>query len=206
MIAPELERDVYSPRHLEAIHDPHRFDLVDGNLVEKHMGSISSWVGGELFALLREYARANRFGWVWHADAGFHFVRLRSTLRYPDVAALRFGRLDNEELPDGHIEIAPDFVAEVVSPNDRIEDLEQKIIDYREAGVRLVWIIFPALRIARAHRPDRTITEFGIDDVLTGEGVLPGFRVRLGDLFPVRPALPPNPQPTPPAPPPPAAS
>jgi Uma2 family endonuclease len=195
------ERDVYAVHHLDDVPDAHRFELVDGALLEKHMGSLSSWVGGELYALLREYVRANRYGWVWHADAGFECFRGRATVRYPDVAALRFGRLPGEQLPDGHIEVAPDFVAEVVSPNDRIDDLEQKLIDYRNAGVRLAWVIFPALRIARVHRPDRSITEVGENDLLTGEGVLPGFQVRLGDLFPVRPVVPPAPAAQPPVPP-----
>ena len=197
MIATIDAEQVVTARQLDELADPHRFDLVDGMLQEKHMGSLSSWVGGELYARLREYARANRFGWVWHADAGFNCFGTKSTVRYPDVAVLRYGRLPDEELPDGHIELAPDFVAEVVSPNDRIDDLEQKIIDYRQAGVRLVWIVFPALQIARVHRPDRTIAEVGVNELLTGEGVLPGFQVRLGDLFPVRPVAQ-NPSATPP--------
>ena len=183
---------VISIRQMDQLPDPHRYDLVNGMIEEKHMGSLSSWVGGELYAILRDYCRANNFGWVWHADAGFQCFR-GDTVRYPDVAVLRFGRLHNEELPDGHINNAPDLVAEVVSPNDRIDDLERKLQDYRRAGVRLVWLVFPALRIARVHRPDRTITELAETEHLTGEGVLPGFSLLVADLFPVRPVAPATP-------------
>jgi Uma2 family endonuclease len=185
-----------SIREFETMPDAHRYELVDGMLEEKCMGSLSSWVGGELYAHLRDYCRGNQYGWVWHADAGFDCFH-SDTVRFPDVAVMRFGRLPNDELPEGHIEIAPDLVAEVVSPNDRIDDLERKLLDYRRAGVRLVWLVYPALRIARVHRPDRTITELGENEFLLGEGVLPGFQVRVGDLFPVRPA--PVPQPPSPA-------
>ena len=183
-----------SVRQFDQLPEPHRYDLVDGMVEEKHMGSLSSWVGGELYAVLREYCRANSYGWAWHADAGFDCFH-SNTVRYPDVAVMRFGRLVNEELPDGHIGIAPDLVAEVVSPNDRIDDLERKLLDYRRAGVRLVWLISPALRIARVHRPDRTITELAETELLTGENVLPGFQVLVSDLFPVRPARPATPPP-----------
>lgn len=176
-----------SVRQFNLLPDQHRYELVDGMVEEKDMGSLSSWVGGELYAHLRDYCRTNSFGWVWHADAGFDCFH-SNTVRFPDVAVLRFGRLTNEELPDGHIGIAPDLAAEVVSPNDRIDDLERKLLDYRRAGVRLVWLVYPASRIARVHRPDRTITELTETDLLTGETVLPGFQVRVGDLFPVRPA------------------
>ena len=194
MIATIDTEQTISTRQFEQLPDPHRYDLVDGMLQEKHIGSLSSWVGGELFARLRDYCRTHNYGWVWHADAGFDCFH-SGTVRFPDVAVMRFGRLPNEELPDGHIMIAPDLVAEVVSPNDRIDDLERKLLDYRRAGVRLVWLVFPALRIARVHRPDRTITELAETELLTGETVLPGFQVLVSDLFPVRPAptLPPNP-------------
>jgi Uma2 family endonuclease len=176
-------------RQFDLIPDQHRYDLVDGMVEEKHMGSLSSWVGGELYAHLRDYCRAHNFGWVWHADAGFDCFS-SNTVRFPDVAVMQFGRLPNEELPDGHIEIAPDLAAEIISPNDRIDDLERKLLDYRQAGVQLVWLIYPALRIARVHRPDRTITELAETDVLTGEKVLPGFQVLISALFPVRPTTP----------------
>jgi Uma2 family endonuclease len=180
-----------SVRQFDQLPDNHRYELVRGMVEEKHMGSLSSWVGGELYAHLRDYCRAHNYGWVWHADAGFDCFH-SNTVRFPDVAVMRFGRLHNEELPDGYIDIAPDVAAEVVSPNDRIDDLERKLLDYRRAGVRLVWLIFPALRIARIHRPDRTITELAETDLLTGETVLPGFQVLVSALFPVAPATTPT--------------
>ena len=163
-------------------------DLVDGELVERTMGTISSWVGSELHSRLREYCLSRRFGWIWHADAGFKCFQ-RKPVRFPDVAVVRYGRLPGEQLPQGHMVIPPDFVAEVISPHDEVDELEAKMLDYRDAGVRLVWLIYPALGIARVHRPDRTITEIDENEYLDGESVLPGYRVRLRDLFPYPPVL-----------------
>ena len=90
------------------LQDGHRFELVDGRPQERHMGIISSWIGGALYSRMLEYATANRWGWVYKADAGFTGFP-RGNLRYPDVAAVRFGRFPNEEQPTGHAPLAPDF-------------------------------------------------------------------------------------------------
>ena len=177
----------YTPDDLLRIPDGHRFELVDGRLERRDMGTTSSWVGGELYARVRDFCQANRAGWVFAADAGYACFAGGRTVRFPDVSVIRFGRLPGEQLPEGHLTIPPDLAVEVVSPRDRVEKLERKLRDYRTAGVRLVWVIYPALGIARVHRPDRTITEIAADEFLDGEAVLPGFRVRLGDLFPPRP-------------------
>jgi Uma2 family endonuclease len=172
-----------TPEEFEKLADNSRFELVNGRLKERHMGSISSWVGGILYARLLEYVTAKRYGWVFPSDAGYDCFP-RGNVRFPDVSAVRYGRIPNEELPPGHIKLSPDFAAEVVSPNDKAGELEEKLHDYRDAGVGLVWVIYPSTRTARALRPDRTTTEYGEDDVMPGEAVLPGFSVRLGDLFP----------------------
>jgi Uma2 family endonuclease len=177
------EKVVARPDDLLAIPDGHRYELVDGKLLERHMGSVSSWIGGELYARLRDYVNGNRFGRVFPADAGYDCFP-RGNVRYPDVSVVRYGPLADEELPEGHIKLAPDFAAGVVSPNDKAGELEEKLLDYRAAGVGLVWVIYPDTRTARAHRPDRSTTEYAADDVMSGEAVLPGFSVRLGDLFP----------------------
>jgi Uma2 family endonuclease len=188
------EKQTYRPEDLLRMPDGHRYDLVDGVLTERQMGSISSWVGGVLYATILEFSRLNHLGWVWHADAGFQCFPRRGQVRYPDVAFVRYGRLPGEQLPEGHIDIPPDLVAEVVSPNDLVDDLEARVADYLAAGVHLVWVIHPQQRHARVHRPDLTIFHVGTDDLLDGETVLPGFRVRLLDLFPTPPAPPSNPQ------------
>lgn len=188
-----LERLVAKYGAAEA-DEPDDYDVIDGVLVERNMGSESSWIGAELYAVLRDHIRAHRLGWAWHADGGFEcFARTR--LRYPDIAFVRFGRLPDERVPRGHVTIPPDFAVEIVSPRDRAGELEEKRLDYQDAGVRLVWVIYPEHGLTRVYRPDRTSTEVTADEFLDGEDVIPGFRVRLADLFPRPPELPAAPEP-----------
>jgi Uma2 family endonuclease len=55
--------------------------------------------------------------------------------------------------------------------------------EYLEAGVELVWVVNPATRSVRVHRADGTVADFGEDDEITGEQVIPGFCCRVREFF-----------------------
>jgi len=84
------------------------------------------------------------------------------------------------------VPIAPDLAIEVVSPGDTILELDDKLIDYRAAEIALVWVINPHARNVRIFRPRQRIEELSDSDTLTGDAILPGFSVSLGELFPPR--------------------
>jgi len=175
----------YTPEDLLAIPDSDRFELVDGKLVERDMGSESSWVAGELFFRLRAFCGEWKLGWVWPADNGYQcFPGSPNTVRKPDVSFISLGRLPGERPSEGWEQIPPDLAVEVLSPNELASKINRKVQEYRRANVRLVWIIDPDTRTARIHRPDRSATDLEVDDELTGEDVLPGFRCLLRELFP----------------------
>ena len=80
---------------------------------------------------------------------------------------------------------APDIAVEIFSPTNqrRRGDFQRRVRDWLDAGVRLLWVIYPDAEYAMAHRPDgsaRMVREF---ESLEGEDVLPGFRMDLGELF-----------------------
>jgi Uma2 family endonuclease len=82
---------------------------------------------------------------------------------------------------------------EVVSPNDLVYVVEEKVEEYLSVGVRLVWVINPNVRTVRVYRLDRSFAGLRESDTLSGEQVIPGFECRVQDLFPPRPALMPTP-------------
>ncbi len=93
------------------------------------------------------------------------------------------GRLTRAQYREGHVRIPPDLAVEVVSPHDRVNELEDTIQEYLTAGVRLVWVVHPTNKTATVYRQNRTATHLGPEDSLDGEGVLPGFRCALADLY-----------------------
>jgi Uma2 family endonuclease len=80
-------------------------------------------------------------------------------------------------------QFAPDLVVEVVSPSDRMTDVQAKVDDYLRAGVRLVWVVEPRARTVTAYVPGRPPRVYGEADDLDGGDVLPEFRLPVAEIF-----------------------
>ena len=180
VIAPQ-----YTPEDLLKMPDGERYELVDGNLVERYMTFWSSYIGGELYALLRAYCREQKLGWVAPEGMSYQcFPDAPNRVRRADVSFLRADRLSlPQATAEGHLRTAPDLVAEVISPNDLAYEVEVKIHEWLAAGVRLVWVVNPPVRQVRVHRGDGTVGMVKEDEQLSGEDVVPGFVCRVGELF-----------------------
>ena len=166
------------------LDDTDGLELVDGVVEERCMGIESGVLGGFVKDAVTAFARERRAGWVIPNDMGVDFRWLgRQTLRKPDGFFVARGRFPGNRLPKGWTDVVPDLAWEVVSPGDRVEQLEKKLADYREAGVRLVWVVYPGTRTARIEHPDGRVAFIDSEGFLDGEDVLPGFRLRLGDIF-----------------------
>ncbi len=163
------------------------FELVDGQLVERHMGFESSHIAGRLFGLLFVFNEVHRLGWLQISDCGYLLPLLgRDTVRKPDVSFVSFQKLPAAQgFPIGFPAIAPDLAVEVLSPNDLAYDVESKINDYLQAGVKLIWIINPAGRSVQILRQDGSSGRLLESDDLDGEDLLPGFRCKIASLFQV---------------------
>lgn len=61
--------------------------------------------------------------------------------------------------------------------------MEEKVQDWLDAGVRLVWVVNPKRRTVTIHRPDADPRVLREDDLLSGEDVVAGFSLRVGELF-----------------------
>jgi Uma2 family endonuclease len=180
----------YTPEDLLAMPDGDRYELVNGELVERDMGWMSGVIGGQLQGFLWAFNRANRLGWLASGESSYQcFPDAPNRVRKPDVSFIRKERLPSAEVPQGHCPIVPDLVAEVVSPNDFYYEVEVKVDEYLRAGVRLVWVLNPATRSVRVHRADGTVTDLDESGELSGEDVVPGFRCPVSDLFATSPEM-----------------
>jgi Uma2 family endonuclease len=70
-----------------------------------------------------------------------------------------------------------------MSPSDKHEDVTEKVEEFLDAGVALVWILDPDFDTVTVHRPNNQPQLFNREDELTAEPHLPGFRVRVVELF-----------------------
>ena len=127
------------------------------------------------------FVERHDLGQVFAQDTGFKIERDPDTVRAPDVAFVARERLAH--IPDeGYAELAPDWVAEIVSPNDRPGEVLEKVGQWLGAGVRVVWVLDQKRWDARIYRADGTVSTVEPDGELNGEDVLPGFRCPLRDI------------------------
>jgi Uma2 family endonuclease len=174
----------YTPETLLAMPDGDTYELVDGELVERRIGFRSSRVGGRLFRLLDVHCDRAQLGWVLPSDAGYQcFADDPQKVRKPDVSFIRADRLSARDEPEGWATIAPDFVAEVISPSELFEAVAIKVNEYLMAGVRVVWVIDTATRKVYVYRQEGRGDILTDTDELSGEEIVNGFRCRVADLF-----------------------
>jgi Uma2 family endonuclease len=172
------ERDV-----LRILDDENRpCELVEGTLVEKPMGYEESELAMLIGTLLNNYVRPRRLGIVTGPDGTLQLFP--GLVRIPDVAFASWDRFPGRTRPKVRIpHLAPDLVVEVLSRGNTRAEMIRKLGEYFEAGVRLVWLVDHRKRTVRVHTAiDRSVL-FKDDQVLDGGAVLPGFVLRLNELF-----------------------
>jgi Uma2 family endonuclease len=169
---------------LLAHQPPHqRSELVNGAMVVRDPGAYDHGKASlTIGAALLTWVTLRELGEVVGAETGFILRRNPDTVRAPDAAFISTARVPRARVT-GFAELAPDLVVEIVSRGDRAREVHEKISDWLNAGVRLVWIVDANRQRAAVHRDNGTITHLTADDDLDGEDVLPGFH------FPLRTVL-----------------
>jgi Uma2 family endonuclease len=106
--------------------------------------------------------------------------------RRPDLAFVSFERwpIDRPMSPtDDAWDVVPDLAVEVTSPTDSADDQLEKVAEYFQAGVRLVWVVYPKVRCIHVYEAWNRIQVVTEADILDGGVVIPGFRFPLDRLF-----------------------
>jgi Uma2 family endonuclease len=157
-------------------------ELVDGVLVEKAVGYTESVLATYLIVLLDAFVRPRNLGLITAPDGT---VRLwAGRVRIPDVAFTSWDRIPDRRRPLEPIpDLAPDLAVEILSASNTPAEMRQKRADYFAAGVRLVWEVDPATRALAVYTAPEELTGLTADDTLDGGAVLPGFSLRVHDLF-----------------------
>lgn len=163
--------------------DAHRVELSRGRVVrEPRPGAEHGWLAGRLVRLLGSYAEEHDLGLVV-TQTGFLLAENPPTIRGPDAAFIANEQLSGEEIPTGLWTVPPSLAAEVVSPSNSVGEIQEKVLEYLEAGTELVWVVEPRSRAVTVWRPPPEARSVREEDVLDGADVLPGFRLEVAALF-----------------------
>jgi Uma2 family endonuclease len=169
-------RTVMTATELERLALPGKVtELVRGQLVVREPpGTRHGAIAANLAYYLGDFVRRHAIGTVFAQDTGFKITSDPDTVRAPDVAFVARERADR--IPArGYAELAPDLLAEVLSPEDRPGEVLAKVADWLGAGARMVWVVDPERAEVRVYRADGSVQMLGRDDSFYGEDVLPGF-------------------------------
>ena len=130
--------------------------------------------------------------WVeanWELGEGFDsstmFQLPNKAKRSPDAAWVQRVRWDalTQQQQDGYPPLCPDFVVELRSPSDSLEELQAKMREYMDNGARLGWLINPQARQVEIYRQGQRVEVLQAPLALSGEDVLPGFVLSLQRIF-----------------------
>ncbi len=169
---------------VERISLPGKFvELVRGQLVVREPpGTRHGTIAATLAYYLSDFVRRHGLGIICAQDTGFKIASDPDTVRAPDVAFVAQERV-SQIRERGYAELAPDLLAEILSPDDRPAEVLAKVADWLAAGTRLVWVIDPERQETRVYRRDGGLSVLLGDGLLDGEDVLPGFTCLLGDVL-----------------------
>ncbi len=137
----------------------------------------------QLGAYLAAYILSHDLGRVYAAETGFLLARNPDTVRAPDFAYIQASRVTPEATAPNWNPVIPDLVVEVVSSSDRPSDVKDKVEMWLSAGVRLVWVVWPATRTVDQHRPGEAARSLSATDTLDGANVVPGFTLPVASVF-----------------------
>jgi len=158
------------------------FELVRGEVIELSRPTrIHGRVCVNTGFALETFARKKKKGYVVSNDSGVILERKPDTVRGPDIAY--YEDVQNfDDLPEKWGDTIPRLAVEVLSPNDSASYLTQKIQDYLDNGVEVVWVIDPDTKTVGVYSKTG-VQSFTEKQTLTGGDVLPGFRVKVAELF-----------------------
>ena len=129
------------------------------------------------------FVRSNKLGRVLVGEPGFILTTNPDTVRAPDVAFLRNDREPSPRSVRGYYPGAPNLAVEVISPNDLYTEVDEKVAEWLEHGTQIVFVVNPRRKTVAIHYPGQPVRIAGIDDVLSGEDVVPGWALAVRDLF-----------------------
>ncbi len=162
-----------------------RLDLIEGVIYEMPLAGFEQGVvSANLLGLIGIHVRANDLGLLLMTGTGFVVhtdPNGKDTILAPDVGFIAKARIPAEPVKQ-YAPLAPDLAVEVVSPNDSASDVHVKVNKYLQYGTPVIWVVYPATRTVVVHTAAGAQT-LDADDTLDGGDILPGFALRVGDIF-----------------------
>lgn len=168
---------------LFAMGDVGRSELVKGELIlMSPTGHPHDYYEGNFFAALHTFVRPEKLGRVLVGEVGIYTARNPDTVRGADVVFISNERMAQVQSAS-YLDVAPELVVEILSPDDRWSEIQDKLAEYFNIGVQMVWVANPKQQQVHVYRSLTEMEIVNVDEVLTGGDLLSGFSVSVAELF-----------------------
>jgi Uma2 family endonuclease len=185
VLAAPLPPKEYTADDLLQLPDATGFELVHGQLRERTVSKESSRVAATIVYLLSAEARRTNEAEVYGADLGYNCFPpdAEKETRRGDVSLIRRERLAGLKGHPDYMPIPADLVVKVLSPNDLIRNVNDKVEEYLAAGFGLVWVVDPVKKHVMVHRRDGSVAKVHENEEISGESALANFKCKVAELL-----------------------
>ena len=152
-------------------------------IVMSPTGSLTGEKNADLIYQVQSWNRRYKLGKVFDSSTGFKLFN--GAVRSPDVSWIENSRWNSlsDRQKRGFAPIDPDFVIELLSPTDNLAEMQQKMLEYMDCGVKLGWLINPDAKEVEIYQNGQDKKVLNSPNSLSGEDILSGLTVDLTEIF-----------------------
>jgi Uma2 family endonuclease len=161
-----------------------RYELIEGRLIPMAPAGFEHGnISARAIYYLTRYAIESGRGRVQTSETGYRIRRDSRTVRAADASFMSYERVPASEKPVAYLDIAPELVLEVTSPNDKPDEIEKKVREWLDFGVLIVLVAYPDTQRLHVFRAGSDVVILTVEDTFEAEAILPGFTLHIRDLF-----------------------
>ena len=164
-----------------------RVEVVEGEIIEMTpVGGLHNLIAKNILLALDTHVKTHRSGIVF-TDSLLYVLSEQEGVRMarvPDVSFVRKEDIPSAWNMERPFPGAPTLAVEVMSPDDQIEDVVQKVSDYFDAGTAEVWVVLPRQKVLyRYWHGESQVQTYGVSDSMDVSALFPGLTLALADVF-----------------------
>ncbi len=172
-----LEKRKLTYKDIDKLPEGH-YEIIDGEIVEMTpTGFEHGDLEGKFFIFL--YNKLKNKGFASVGEVGILISKKPLRIRGADIVYISKKKV--KEKPKGILEVAPDLIIEIISPNNTVSEISEKIEDYFKIDVPKVILIEPTTQKVFVYQNgEKDIKVFSFDDEIE---FIEGLKAKVKDII-----------------------